>query len=116
MHKFVEVPEFDKDLRKLKKFRTIHDDLELFKKVLDIDPKNFRGAVVIPKIGGGFLPVYKAKKFWCKDLQSKNKIRVIYTCNTSTNEIILIEIYFKGQKEDHDIHRIRRYAIKINKK
>ncbi len=113
MPKFVEVPEFRKDLKKLKKFRTIEEDLEVFKKALAVDPKNLPGIVIISGIGKGFLPVYKARKFRCRALQSMSDIRVIYTYNLSKNEIILIEIYFKGQKENHDLDRIKRYALKI---
>ena len=114
MLKFVEVPEFKKDLRKLKKFRTIYDDLERFKKVLSTEgPKNLTGAVVVSNLGQGILPVYKAKKFRCQALKSVSDMRVIYTYNPSTNEIILIELYHKGKKENHDLERIRRYIIKI---
>ena len=113
MPQFVEVPEFGKDLKKLKKFRTIEEDLEVFKKALAVDPKNLPGVVIISGIGRGFFPVYKARKFRCRYLQSTSKIRVIYTYNPSTDEIILIEIYFKGQNENHNQDRIKEYAIKI---
>ncbi len=113
MPKFVEAPEFTKDLNKLRKFRTIEEDLEVFKKALAVDPKNLPGVVIISGIGRGFLPVYKARKFRCRYLQSTGKIRVIYTYNAPTDEITLIEIYFKGQNENHNPDRIKKYAIKI---
>ena len=114
MSRFVEVPEFEKDLRKIK--FDITEDLERFKKALGVDPKNLIGAVKISNLGEGICPVYKARKFRCKALQkgSQSGIRVVYTYNSFTDEIILVEIYYKGQKENHDIDRIRRYALKMN--
>lgn len=111
MPQFVKVDEFKKDLRK---FRfDIEEDLERFKKALSVEPTNFNGAVKISNLGQGIYPVYKARKFRCKTLKrgSKSGIRVIYTYNLKTDEIILIEIYFKGKKENHDLDRIRKYTI-----
>ncbi|MFH1503657.1 MAG: hypothetical protein ABIE36_03295 [Candidatus Diapherotrites archaeon] len=113
MPKFVEVDEFQNDLKKIK--FDIGEDLDRFKKALAVDPKNLNGAVKISNLGEGILPVYKARKFRCKFLQkgSRSGIRVIYTYNPKTEEIILIEIYYKGKKENHDLYRIRKYSIKI---
>ena len=113
MPRFVEVPEFQKDLRKFK--FDIEEDFERFKKALSVDPQNLNGAVKISNLGEGILPVYKARKFRCKALKrgSQSRIRVIYTYNPKTEDIILIEIYFKGKKENHDLYRIRKYAIKF---
>jgi len=112
MPKFVEVEEFKKDLKKLK--FDIEDDFETFKKALSVEPENLNGVVKISNLGEGILPVYKARKFRCKALQkgSQSGIRIIYTYNSKTEEIILIEIYYKGKKENHDLYRIRKYAIK----
>ena len=112
MPKFVEVDEFEKDLKKLK--FDIEEDLERFKKALSTEPTNLNGAVKISNLGEGIFPVYKARKFRCKALQkgSQSGIRVIYTYNPKTDEIILIGIYHKGKKENHDLYRIRNYAIK----
>jgi len=114
MPKFVEVEEFKKDLRKLK--FDIEEDLERFKKALSAEPTNLNGAVKISNLGEGIFPVYKARKFRCKSLQkgSQSGMRVIYTYNPKTEEILLIEIYYKGKKENHDLDRIRKYAIKIS--
>lgn len=114
MSKFVEVPGFGKDLRKIK--FDIREDLDRFKKALNVDPKNLNGAVKISNLGEGIYPVYKAKKFRCKAIQkgSRSGIRVIYTYNPNTDEVILIEIYFKGQKGNHDLNRIKRFALKIS--
>lgn len=112
MVKFVEVPEFQKDLGKLK--FDIHEDLERFKKALSVDPTDLNGAVKIPNLGESKYPVWKARKFRCKALRKggQSGVRVIYTYNPENEEIILIEIYYKGKKENHDLDRIKRYIIR----
>lgn len=48
-------------------------------------------------------PIFKAKKFACRALRgrgSKSGIRVIYAYNEKEDRIDLIEIYFKGDKEN----------------
>ena len=112
-----QVPEFDKDMHKLRKFKTIEEDLERFKKVLlGYLPKCPPDTWAIPGFGEGFLPVYKAKKFFCKALNRgcQSGIRVIYIYNTKKNEILLIEIYFKTQQDNHDSDRIKKYLIQKN--
>ncbi len=112
MPKFVEVDEFVKDLKKLK--FDIEEDLERFKKALSTEPTILNGSVKISNLGEGIHPVFKARKFRCKVLNkgSQSGIRVIYTYNPKIDEIILIEIYYKGKKENHDLERIRKYAIR----
>jgi len=114
MPRFVEVPEFEKDLGRLK--FDIDEDLERFKKALAVDKENLIGSVRISNLGEGICPVFKARKFRCKALQkgSKSGIRVIYFFNHEKEEIHLIEIYSKGKKENHDLDRIKKYATKNN--
>lgn len=111
-----QTPEFDKCLKKLGKFRTIESDLETFKQAILAyypDLKHYAlDIVIIPGFGEEFMPVYKARKFRCQGLRSTQKIRLIYTYNPDTNKLIFIEIYFKGDREDHDIHLIRKYLVK----
>ena len=103
MPKFVEVDEFVKDLKKLK--FDIEEDLERFKKALSAEPTTLNGSVKISNLGEGIYSVFKARKFRCKALNkgSQSGIRVIYTYNPKTDEIILIEIYYKCKKENHDL-------------
>jgi len=106
--------EFEKDIKKLRKrFKTIEDDLQNFIKIqlklyhkLNIDQGGifqFRNIQIKnPKI-------YKAKKFACRSLRGKgvqSGIRVIYAYFEEKDEIQLIEIYFKGDKENEDRKRI----------
>jgi hypothetical protein len=53
--------------------------------------------------------VYKARKFACRSLKGKGAhsgIRVIYAYIEQNDKIELIEIYYKGDKENEDRERI----------
>lgn len=110
-----EVDEYIKDLKKLDRFRNIDQDFDVFKKAIVAEfPKHVSGVVVIPGFGGDTHPVYKARKFRCRALQSGSMsgIRVIYTYNPYTNEIVLLETYYKGDKENHDVNRIKKHLVR----
>ena len=56
--------------------------------------------------------IYKAKKFACRSLKGKgvqSGIRVIYAYFEKEDKIELIEIYYKGDKENEDRERILKY-------
>lgn len=112
---FVEVDEFQKDLKKLK--IDLKKDLEVFKKALAVSPSQLNGAVKIPGFGEDVYSVFKARKFRCKALQkgSKSGIRVIYTFCPLTEKVYLIAIYSKNHQENHDADRIKKYLIRIEK-
>jgi hypothetical protein len=109
--------EFDRDTKKLlKKFKTLEDDLEIFIKSelnlfhkLKIDNK---GVFQITGLQIQNPKIYKAKKFACRSLKGKgvhSGIRVIYAYFEEENRIELIEIYYKGDKENEDRQRIFEY-------
>ena len=113
------LPEFEKDLKKLlRRYRTIEDDLEIFieKELflyhkLSIDNK---GIFQIPGLTVKDIKIYKARKFACRSLKGKGAqsgIRVIYTYFEDKDTIELIEIYYKGDKENEDKGRISRYYL-----
>jgi len=110
----IELPEFKKDLKKLRKrFPTLEEDLQNFISTqlimshkLGLDNK---GIFRLTDLEFDFPPVYKAKKFACRSLKGKgvmSGIRVIYAFYPDTDRIELIEIYFKGIKENEDRQRI----------
>jgi mRNA-degrading endonuclease RelE of RelBE toxin-antitoxin system len=110
------LPEFEKDLKKLlKRFRTLEEDLKTFIKTelslyhkLRIDNK---GIFQIPGLRFQHPQVFKAKKFACRALRGRgvqSGIRVIYAYFEKEDKIELIEIYFKGDKENEDRERILR--------
>jgi len=112
------LPEFERDMKKLiKRFRSLEDDLDNFIKIelrlfhkLRIDNK---GVVRIAGLGIQEPKVYKARKFACRTLKGKGAhsgIRVIYACFEEKDRIELIEIYYKGDKDNEARERIlKRY-------
>lgn len=59
-------------------------------------------------------PVYKVRKFYCQDLKSSGKIRMIYVYKEESAEIQFvqfIEMYAKADKDNEDRERIKKYAL-----
>ena len=111
------LPEFERDTRRLlKRFKTIEDDLEIFiEKQLFLYHKlkvDNRGIFQITGLPVENPKIYKAKKFACKSLKGKgvqSGIRVIYAYDEEMDRIVLIEMYFKGDKANEDKQRIFEY-------
>jgi len=111
------LPEFERDIKRLlKRLKTIEDDLEIFiGKQLFLYHKlkvDNRGIFQIAGLPVENPKVYKAKKFACKSLKGKgvqSGIRVIYAYQEEKDKIVLIEIYFKGDKSNEDKKRILEY-------
>ncbi len=112
------LPEFEKDLKKLsKRFRTLEDDLSNFiTSQLKLYHKLQTDNGGIFKIQG--LPqrkdteIFKARKFASRSLMGKgvqSGIRVIYAYHAEADEIDLVEIYYKGDRENEDRDRVIRY-------
>jgi hypothetical protein len=104
------LPEFEKDLKKLsKRFKTLEDDLRIF---IDTQLNLFNklgidngGIFQIPGLHIEASKFYKAKKFACRFLKgagAHSGIRVIYTYFEEEDRLELIEIYYKGDKENED--------------
>jgi mRNA-degrading endonuclease YafQ of YafQ-DinJ toxin-antitoxin module len=117
--------EFKKDLKRLlKKFRTLEDDLQTFiQKQLSLYHKlriDNKGIFPISDLGTSYPKIFKAKKFACRSLKgkgAKSGIRVIYAYFDQEDVIELIEIYYKGEKENEDRNRIlKHYRDRISKK
>jgi len=102
--------EFKKDLKRLsKKFRTLETDLETFiQNQLNLYHKlriDNRGIFPISGLGISYPKIFKAKKFACRSLKGKgvaSGIRVIYAYFEQEDVIELVEIYYKGEKENED--------------
>ena len=111
------LPEFERDTRRLlKRFKTIEDDLEIFiEKQLFLYHKlkvDNKGIFQITGLPVENPEVYKAKKFACKSLKGRgvqSGIRVIYAYDEEKDKIVLIEMYFKGDKANEDKQRIFEY-------
>ena len=107
MENFSSLIEFEKEFKKLsKKYKTLSDDLEKFKKVLEVCPtgvgKNF---TIIHSLET--VEIVKARMA-CRALRDRS-LRVIYGYIEKERKIEFIEIYFKGNKENEDRYRIKNY-------
>jgi hypothetical protein len=77
--------------------------------------ENNKGVFALTGLNLEMPKVYKAKKFACRSLPGKgvySGIRVIYSYYPDIDKIELIEIYYKGDKENEDRERILRYCKK----
>jgi hypothetical protein len=124
---FEELDEFKKDLKSLKKkYRSLDEDLEVVKKILETLPEerppfSFR----IDNLGIETC-VIKVKKIACKALKGKgvnSGLRLIYASFEELEEIkeddkivqeyreakiVMIELYHKNNKANEDRDRIKR--------
>ena len=107
---FYELAEFKKDLKiLLKKYRTLNDDLEVVKRVLEVTPDekppfSFR----IDNLGLETC-IIKVKKIACKALKGRgvnSGLRLVYAHFPDEQKITFIELYHKNEKENEDKTRI----------
>jgi mRNA-degrading endonuclease RelE of RelBE toxin-antitoxin system len=109
--------DFKKDFKKLeKKYPTLKQDLEVFvSNQLKLSHKlniENSGIVRISELSISKPKIYKARKFACKSLKGRGSysgIRIIYAYFEDDDRIELVEIYFKGDKENEDRQRILKY-------
>jgi len=107
---FDELAEYQKDLKSLlKKYRTLNDDLDIVKKVLEVFPDerppfSFR----IDNLGLETC-IIKVKKIACKALKGRgvnSGLRLVYAHFEKEQRITFIELYHKNDKENEDRERI----------
>lgn len=105
--RFNGLAEFEKELKRLsKKYRSLPEDLEEFKKVISVIPLgNSKHFTVLHSVGT--LKIVKARLF-CRYLKGTS-LRVIYSFDGTKIEFVFIELYFKGDKENEDRERIKAY-------
>jgi len=104
---FDELPEFQKDCKRLgKKYKSLIDDLKEFRNVVSIVPLgNSKHFIIITQIK--VLYIVKARLF-CRYLKGSS-LRVIYAYFEQEQRIEFIEVYFKGNKENENHDRIMEY-------
>ncbi|MEJ0103977.1 MAG: hypothetical protein WDO19_16060 [Bacteroidota bacterium] len=110
---YEELDEFKKDLKQLlKKYRTLNDDLDVVKKVLEINPDE-RPPFSFTIEGLSITTcVIKVKKIACKALKGRginSGLRLIYAWFEVEQRIVLIELYHKNEKANEDKQRIINY-------
>ncbi|SRR3989339_436798 len=107
MKSFNLLPEFEKDFKRLfKKYRTLRDDFEKFKKILVNYPTGVGTNFVIVNSGSAHR-VVKARMA-CRTLCDRS-LRVIYAYSETNESFDFIELYFKGDKEREDAERIKHF-------
>lgn len=107
---FDELDEFNRDLKKLlKKYRSLNEDLETVRKVLNVEP-NERPPFSFRIDGLGIETcVIKVKKIACKSLKGKGVntgLRLIYAHFEEEQRIVFVELYHKNNKGGEDRDRI----------
>lgn len=107
---FEEIAPFKKDFKSLlKKYKTLVDDLDIVKKVLEILPEDRPPfSYRIDNLGLENC-VVKVKKIACKSLKGKgvnSGLRLVYAYFKEEERIVFIEIYHKNDKENEDKERI----------
>ena len=109
---FAEQSEFTREYVRLRKrFLSLDDDIEKFKKVLIVLPHGTGGKHWNSLHHSEKVSVFKTR-LACEYLR-KNSLRVVYAYMPTENRIELIEIYFKGDKENEDRKRIKDYLDNI---
>ena len=103
----------------LKKYKTLEEDLDIFINVqLQLYHKlnkDNQGIVPIANLGIEYPKIFKARKFACRSLKGRGAntgIRVIYAYFKDEDKIELIEIYYKGNKENEDRERVRKGTMR----
>ncbi|MEI6238213.1 MAG: hypothetical protein WCP15_01605 [bacterium] len=107
MSHFNQIPEFERELKKLsKKYRSLPHDLKDFEDILRSDPCG---------VGKGFVIIHSSPackivkaRLACESLQNKN-MRIIYAYHKDRIEFMYIELYSKSEKANEDKGRIMRY-------
>ena len=115
------MPEFRREIKKLsKRFPTLEEDLKTFIQyplnLFHYKNVNNNTFVNVPGLCSS-IPFYKVKKFACRSLKgrgAKSGIRLIYCYLKKEDKAVFIEIYFKGDKENEDRGRIKKYCAKIS--
>lgn len=120
------LPEFNRDMKKLvKKYKTLEDDIKIFigTQIFLYHKlnKDNQGVFTISGLGIEGHNIFKAKKIACMSLGGtgcNSGIRVIYSYEKNPDgkdKIVLIEIYYKGEKENEDRARIFEYFDETNR-
>jgi hypothetical protein len=105
--KFNELPEFEKEFKKLrKKYKSLPNDLKIFKEVLTKIPLgNSKHFNILHNTEE--LCIVKAR-FFCKYLKG-NSLRIVYGYLKKEKKVEFIEIYSKSKKKREDKEKIKKY-------
>lgn len=107
-----ELSEFSKEFKRFfKKYRSLSKDIEEFKRVVEVTPLgNSKHFSIITQ--NERYAIIKARLF-CRYLKGSS-LRLIYAFHCEDYRIDFIEIYFKGENENEDRDRIKKYLQNIS--
>jgi len=107
MNNFDTLAIFDKEFKRLsKKYQTLYDDLEKFKKILVIYPTGIGKNFTIIR-SNQFMKIVKAR-LACQTLRNR-ALRIIYAYFIQKQKIEFIELYSKSEKNKENYGRINEY-------
>jgi hypothetical protein len=112
---FERLPEFERDLKALKKkYRSLDDDLQTLIKSglhpfhhLGLDTGHIEKMTEVQT--SETVMMFKVVRMACKALKgtgSRSGMRVTYGYEAARDRVVLVELYFKGDKENEDRGRI----------
>lgn len=114
MIKYEKLTTFEKDFKRLfKKYRSLEKDLDVLKDALELSPigQSNNSEIVFNSEN---VKVVKTRLF-CRYLKGST-LKLTYAYYQDKNKICFIEIYFKGDKENEDRERIKKYIEEIKVK
>ena len=107
---FDELTEYKKDLKRLlKKYKTLNDDLDVVKQVLEVTPDERPPFSFRIDTLGLETCIIKVKKIACRAIKGKgvnSGLRLIYAHFPDEQKITFIELYHKNDKENEERQRI----------
>ena len=107
---FEELSEFGKDKKALlKKYKTLDDDLETVRKVLNVRPNEHPPFSYRIDNLGLKSAVIKVKKIACRAMKGRginSGLRLVYAHFPKESRIVFIELYHKNDKENENRARI----------
>jgi len=110
---FSELPEFARDLKRLKKkYLSLEDDVDLLREVLRKFPEG-RGEKHWNCLHRGERVCVFKTRLACRYLRATT-MRVVYAHHAQKGEIVFIELYYKSEKEMEDKQRLKGYLESLS--
>lgn len=105
----VRLPVFEKDCKRLRRFASLPRDVETFLDLAKVRPHGTGSKHWHCLHKNDSYVVYKVR-LACMSLKGETKMRVVYAYHEEKKQIELIELYWKGEKENHDYARVEEYV------
>jgi hypothetical protein len=100
---------FEKDCKRLKRFISLQRDIETFLGIAKVYPGGTGSKHWNCLYKNEHYAVYKVR-LACVSLKGETKMRVVYAYHTAHTRVDLIELYWKGEKENRDYGRVEDYV------